>query len=108
MMPVPDLGDLGRISLGFAFGAAVFSLLIAAIGLKLRARAMVLSASNGLTAVAVLTTLAMLILVSAFITHDFSLAFVAETSSRAMPPPLTIAAGFPARPIKKIEPKFKK
>jgi cytochrome c-type biogenesis protein CcmF len=91
-MPLPDLGDLGRISLGFAFGAAVFSLLIVAIGLKLRVRAMVLSASNGLTAVAILTTLAMLILVSAFITHDFSLAFVAENSSRAMPAPLTIAA----------------
>ena len=87
-----DLGDLGRIALGFAFGAAVYSAVSASLGLRPGASALALSARNALSGVAILTTLALLILMAAFISHDFSVAFVAENSSRAMPAPLAIAA----------------
>ena len=87
-----DLGDLGRIALGFAFGAAVYSAVSAVLGLRAGASALALSARNALAGVGVLATLALLILMAAFVSHDFSLAFVAENSSRAMPAPLAVAA----------------
>jgi cytochrome c-type biogenesis protein CcmF len=87
-----DLGDLGRIALGFAFGAAVYAAVSGVLGLRPGASALGLSARNALTGVAVLATLALLILMAAFISHDFSLAFVARNSSRAMPAPLALAA----------------
>ena len=87
-----DLGDLGRIALGFAFGGTVYAAVSGALGLRPGASVLALSARNALTGVAVLATLALLILMAAFISHDFSLAFVAQNSSRAMPAPLVLAA----------------
>jgi cytochrome c-type biogenesis protein CcmF len=89
---VIDLADLGRIALGLALGAAVYATLSGALGLRRGAVALTLSARNALTGAALLTAIALLILLTAFVTHDFAIAFVAENSSLAMPAGLTAAA----------------
>ena len=87
-----ELADLGRIAIGLAFGAAVYATLSGLLGIRRGGDALALSARNGLAGTAVLTTIGLLILLAAFVSHDFSIAFVAENSSLAMPAGLTVAA----------------
>lgn len=51
-----------------------------------------ISGRNGMVGAGVMTSLSVVVLVIGFITHDFSIQFVAEHSNKAMPIGLTIAA----------------
>lgn len=83
---------LGRLSLLLALVVAVYTVVAAVLGDRRQRPALVDSARNGIVAAAVLMTLAAACLLFAFATHDFSLRYVAEQSSRDMPRHFTLAA----------------
>ncbi|HEU0166207.1 MAG TPA: cytochrome c biogenesis protein CcsA, partial [Chloroflexota bacterium] len=86
------MAALGSISLVSAFVLAVYGLVAAVVGIRARLTEVVLSARNALLALCGLVTLASATLAAAFVSHDYSLQYVAEHSSRAMPAIYTIAA----------------
>ena len=86
------MAALGSISLVSAFVLALYGLVASVAGIRLRLGELILSARNALLGMFGLLTLASLTLAAAFLTHDFSLSYVAEHSSRAMPAVYTIAA----------------
>jgi len=85
------LADLGYFSLALALVVALFSLLSAILGARGRPD-LVAAARNGTLAVLGLTSLATAVLVYAFLSHDFSLEYVASYSSRQMSTVYTLAA----------------
>ncbi|MBM4435754.1 MAG: heme lyase CcmF/NrfE family subunit, partial [Actinobacteria bacterium] len=87
-----DLIDVGRLALGLAFGVAVFQLSAAALAVARRAPELALSARNAATVQAAVLTAAVASLSAGFLSRDFSIAFVADHSSRDMPVGLTLAA----------------
>ena len=89
---MPDLVDAGRIALGVAFGMAALQLALAFAASTQRIPELAISARNAAFAQAALLTVAVIGLVTGFLTHDFSIAFVADHSSSGMPIGLTIAA----------------
>lgn len=79
------MSEFGRLVLLFALGLAVYNL-IAALGAGRRLNAPLLtSARNGLLGVAVLMSGAVVTLLFALLTHEFSIRYVAENSSLEMP-----------------------
>ena len=86
------MAALGSISLVSALVLAIFGVVAAALGIRLKAAELVLSARNALYGIYGLTTLASLALIAAFLTHDFQLSYVAQHSSRDMPDRFIIAA----------------
>jgi cytochrome c-type biogenesis protein CcmF len=86
------MSDLGQIAVISVLLIAVYSLLAAVLGARWRSPELVQSARHGVLAVCGLLTAASLALLAAFLTHDFSLRYVAERSSRSMPPELVAAA----------------
>jgi cytochrome c-type biogenesis protein CcmF len=86
------VSDLGQILLISALLMAAYSTLAAPLGARWMSPELVRSARRGVLMVCGLTSVASGTLLAAFLTHDFSLRYVAEHSSRDMPPQLVAAA----------------
>jgi len=63
----------------------MYAVVAGPLALRVRSMPLLLSARNGVLAVAALLTLVSATLVHAFVTHDFGVRYVAEQSSRDMP-----------------------
>src|SRR5215471_5673001 len=86
------MNDIGGAALLFAFGAAIYAVVIALLGVHLRQQEMIRSAERALYGVFGLVTIAMVVILYALLAHDFRLQYVASVSSRAMPTFYVIAA----------------
>src|SRR5437763_3111399 len=86
------MASLGQICIVGAFGLALYSIVSSIVGVRLRARELVASGSHAAWAVTGLITAASITLLVALSVHDFSLRYVWEHSSRAMPVDLVLAA----------------
>lgn len=84
--------DVGSGALVAALVAACCSLVAGFLGARTRDPRMLASARNGAYAVAAMLALASTCLIISFLGHDFSLRYVAEHSSRAMPVEYVVAA----------------
>lgn len=89
---MPDLVDAGRLGLGVAFGVAVLQLLLGLAGAVRRTPELSRSAANAASVQAALLTVVVAGLAAGFLARDFSIQFVADHSSSAMPTGLTLAA----------------
>ena len=86
------MSELGTICLLATLLLAGYSLAVALAGARRGLPQLVESARHGVYAVAGLMTLAALALLYALLTHDFSIKYVFDHSSREMPPELVVAA----------------
>ena len=77
------MAEFGRLVLLFALGLAGYNLAAAVVGRRWPGA--LVSARNGLLGMAVLLTGAIVALLTALLTHDFSIRYVAENSSLEMP-----------------------
>jgi cytochrome c-type biogenesis protein CcmF len=84
--------DLGRAALALAFALAVYAAAAGSVGAYTRRRRLLDSARNGLYAAFGATAVAAIVLLNAFRTRDFSFAYVAEHSSKALPFPYVYTA----------------
>jgi cytochrome c-type biogenesis protein CcmF len=84
--------DLGRAALALALGLALYALVGGAVGAYAGRRRVVQSARNALFAAFAASAVASLVLLDAFRTRDFSFAYVAEHSSKALPFPYQYTA----------------
>jgi cytochrome c-type biogenesis protein CcmF len=84
--------DLGRAALVLAFGLALYSAVGGGVAAYTRRRRLVASARNALYAAFGATAIAAILLLNAFRTRDFSFAYVAEHSSKALPFPYVYTA----------------
>ena len=87
-----DLVVVGRLALGLAFGVAVLQLTMSGIAVWRRSPDFTDAARNAAIVLAAVVTTAVSTLAAGFLSQDFSIAFVADTSSRSMPLGLTISA----------------
>ena len=87
-----DLVDIGRLALGLALGLAAFQVLMAGLAVARRTPELAISSRNASAVLATVMTTAVVTLAAGFLTRDFSIAFVADHSSSAMPVGLTLAA----------------
>jgi len=83
---------LGYISIFISLIIAIYATLAAFIGARRGIPELTVSARNAALAYTALTTLAILILVVAFYAHDFSIAIVANSTSRDLPIYLALTA----------------
>lgn len=83
---------LGYISIFISLVIAVYATLAAFIGVRRGIPELTVSARNAALAYTALTTLAILILVVAFYAHDFSIAIVANSTSRQLDTLYTVTA----------------
>ena len=79
--------DLGRASLALAFGLVLYAAIGGGLGAYTRRGRLVASARNSLYAAFGASAVAAIVLLNAFRTRDFSFAYVAEHSSKALPFP---------------------
>ncbi|MCC6173684.1 MAG: heme lyase CcmF/NrfE family subunit [Chloroflexi bacterium] len=86
------MADFGHIAIVSAFLIAAYVVVVAPLGVRLRSPELIASAHNGVLAVAGLLVVASGTLLTAFLTHDFSIRYVAEHSSRDMPDALVASA----------------
>src|SRR3989442_13371985 len=86
------MSDIGGAALKFAFVVAIYAVIIALLGVRLRRVGMTRNAERGPYGVFCLVTIAMLALLYSLLAHDFRLQYVASVSSRAMPTFYVIAA----------------
>ena len=86
------MNDIGGAALLFAFGAAIYAVVIALLGARLRRQEMIQSAERATYGVFGLVTIAIVVMLYALLTHDFSLQYVAHVSSRSMPTFYVLAA----------------
>ncbi len=86
------MATLGTISIFVALVVAVYTTLAAVIGARRKIPELVGSARNGILAYATLMTVAIGIIVLALYTHDFSIALVANSTSRELQTIYTITA----------------
>jgi cytochrome c-type biogenesis protein CcmF len=86
------MATLGFLSLFLGLIVAVYTALAAWIGARRHLSVLVASARNGVLAYAALMTLAIGILVFALYTHDFSIALVANSTSRELQTIYTVTA----------------
>ena len=87
-----DFVVVGRIALGLAFGVAVVQLATCTLAIWQRSPNFSYAARNAAVMLAAVSTVAIATLTAGFLSQDFSIAFVADTSSRSMPLGLTISA----------------
>ncbi len=90
--------DLGSGILIAALVAAVCATAAGFLGGRTQDDRLLAAARNGAFVVAGMLLFAAVTLVAAFVNHDFSLRYVAEHSSRAMPPEFIIAAFYSGQP----------
>src|SRR6202165_2078634 len=86
------MSSLGQICIVGAFGLALYAIVSSIAGVHLRNRELTLSGQHAAWAVTGLITAASVTLLVALATHDFSLRYVWEHSSRAMSMDLVLAA----------------
>ncbi|MEA2641151.1 MAG: cytochrome c-type biosis protein CcmF [Chloroflexota bacterium] len=84
--------DIGAAALLAALVAAVCACVAGVLGARMRDERLLMTARNGALATSAMIVLASLVLVAAFVNHDYSLAYVAAHSSRSMPIQFVIAA----------------
>ena len=84
--------ELGRAALVVTLGLGVYALVAGAAAARLGRRRLALSAQNALIAAFVSTLVAAGVLLTALVRHDFSFAYVARTTSEALPTPYTVSA----------------
>src|SRR5919204_6471247 len=84
--------DRRRVALLVTFGLALYALGAGAAAAHLGRRRLALSARNALVAAFFSTLVAAAILLTALVRHDFSFAYVADHTSRALPTPYTVSA----------------
>jgi cytochrome c-type biogenesis protein CcmF len=83
---------IGTVSIFLALVVAVYTTLAAFIGARLSIPALTSSARNGILAYAALMTVAIALIVIALYAHDFSIAIVANSTSRELDTIYTITA----------------
>jgi len=86
------MASLGQICIVGAFALAIYAILVSVVGARRGQPDLVASGQNAAWAVCALITAASVTLLVAFGVHDFSLRYVWEHSSRAMPVDLVLAA----------------
>jgi cytochrome c-type biogenesis protein CcmF len=86
------MADLGTIGLLVALVAAAYAILASTLGAARRNVALIRSGRNAALAVGIVLPICAAVLVYSLVTHDFSVNYVAEHSSREMSIPLTIAS----------------
>jgi cytochrome c-type biogenesis protein CcmF len=84
--------ELGRAALLVTLGLSTYALVAGAYAAHLGRRRLARSAQNALVASFVTTAVAAAVLLSALLRNDFSFAYVARTTSQALPTPYTISA----------------
>ena len=84
--------DVGHVALLVALAIALYGALVAVIGARHGRGGLIESGRRAVYAVAALATLAVLVLLGSFISHDFGVRYVAEQSSRDMPTRMVAAA----------------
>jgi cytochrome c-type biogenesis protein CcmF len=84
--------DLGRAALALAFALVVYAAIGGGLGAYTRRRRLVDSGRNALYAAFGATAVAAIVLLNAFRTRDFTFAYVAEHSSKALPFPYVYTA----------------
>jgi cytochrome c-type biogenesis protein CcmF len=84
--------ELGRAALVVTLGLTVYALVAGIAAARLGRRRLAASAQNALVAAFFSTLVAALVLLSALLRHDFSFAYVAQTTSRELPTPYKISA----------------
>jgi cytochrome c-type biogenesis protein CcmF len=77
--------ELGHLAVVLALCAALYSLVASGVGAHRRSAALIASGRRALIGVAALTTAATLALEVGFLSHDFSISFVWQTSSTTTP-----------------------
>jgi cytochrome c-type biogenesis protein CcmF len=86
------MASLGQICIVGAFALALYAIASSIVGMRVRNGQLIASGQNAAWAVCGLVTAASLTLLTAFAIHDFSVRYVWEHSSRAMPLDLVLAA----------------
>src|SRR5437763_4148528 len=86
------MGPLGQITIVGAFALAAYAAISSVLGARMGVRELVASGQNAAYGVTALITAASLTLIAALAFHDFSLRYVWDHSSRAMPQDLVLAA----------------
>jgi len=86
------VADLGTVALLLAVAAALYGILASVLGAARRDPTLVRSGRNAALSVTALLVIAAAVLIYSFVTHDYSVQYVAEHSSREMSLPLTIAS----------------
>ena len=84
--------ELGRAALVAALGLAVYAVIAGAFAARRRKRRLARSAQNALFAAFGATVVASAVLVAAFVRHDFSFVYVAQTTSSDLPLQYTLSA----------------
>ncbi|HEX2346281.1 MAG TPA: cytochrome c-type biogenesis CcmF C-terminal domain-containing protein [Gaiellaceae bacterium] len=84
--------ELGRAALVVTLGLSTYALVAGAAAAHLGRRRLAHSAQNALIAAFLTTLVASLILLAALLRHDFSFAYVARTTSEALPTAYTVSA----------------
>jgi cytochrome c-type biogenesis protein CcmF len=84
--------DLGNVSLILALACALSTMIVAVLGAVRGQLRLIVSAKRSLLVVTTFLLLTSVALVISFLTHDFGVIYVAQTSSRAMPWYFTTAA----------------
>src|SRR5262245_61554092 len=84
--------ELGRAALVVTLGLSVYALVAGAAAAHYRRRRLAASAQNALVAALLSTGVAAVVLALALARHDFSLTYVAEHTSRALPTRYTLSA----------------
>ena len=86
------MADIGYIALFLALVASVYSAIVFIFGARRGHQALSQSAKNGLLAVFGLTSVAVLILITALLTHNFQIEYVALYTSRDLSVPYLLSA----------------
>ncbi len=79
------MSTLGSFSLFLAFIVSAYALIASLVGVKIKSLKWIRSGQNAVFAVSGLLTLASIVLVYAFLIHDFQIQYVAQHSSRSLP-----------------------
>jgi len=79
------MSTLGSFSLWLAFIVSAYALIASLVGVKIKSLKWIKSGQNAVFAVSGLLTLASIVLIYAFLIHDFQIQYVAEHSSRSLP-----------------------
>ncbi len=86
------MAELGRAALLVTLGLAAYALLVGAYAASTHRRRLAESARNALVASFFSTLVAAVVLAAAFVRDDFSLRYVTERSSKALPTPYKLSA----------------
>lgn len=79
------MSTLGSFSLFLAFGVSAYAVVACLLGVKLKSLKWIKSGEKAVFAVAGLLTLAVVVLIYAFMVHNFQIQYVAEHSSKSLP-----------------------